>query len=369
MNASLRKRLGDVWLGADAHQRIRALQSSIASFLMLASAAALNFLAAAGIAPVAPVRWWTTLTLLTFGGFYIVIRSGLNLRFADPSLTLPQMSAAFIVSVAAYAITGAGRGAVIPMLMVILMFGMYSLRPRVVHLLALWMVLVIGATMALLAALKPAVYDPMVEIGHFITVGIILPIVALLAGNLSRLRDRLREQKIDLSKALAQIHDLATHDDMTGLVNRRHMQDVMTLEHQRCMRSGHAFCIAVIDLDHFKQINDTHGHAAGDDVLRAFAREALGAIRVSDVLARWGGEEFLLLMSDTRGSLARLGVERLRERAEAIRLVIGKAMLQITFSAGITEHRAGEPLSDTVARADQALYAAKAAGRNRVVLY
>ncbi|TMH28026.1 MAG: GGDEF domain-containing protein, partial [Betaproteobacteria bacterium] len=86
-------------------------------------------------------------------------------------------------------------------------------------------------------------------------------------------------------------------------------------------------------------------------------------------LARWGGEEFLLLMSDTRGSLARLGVERLRERAEAIRLVIGKAMLQITFSAGITEHRAGEPLSDTVARADQALYAAKAAGRNRVVLY
>src|SRR5207244_4253237 len=114
MNASLRKRLGDVWLGADAHQRIRALQSSIASFLM---------------------------------------------------------------------------------------FGMYSLRPRVVHLLALWMVLVIGATMALLATLNPAVYDPMVEIGHFITVGIILPIVALLAGNLSRLRERLREQKIDLSKA------------------------------------------------------------------------------------------------------------------------------------------------------------------------
>ena len=128
MNASLRKRLGDVWLGADAHQRIRALQSSIASFLMLASAAALNFLAAAGIAPVAPVRWWTALTLLTFGGFYIVIRSGLNLRFADPSLTLPQMSAAFIVSVAAYAITGAGRGAVIPMLMVILRVASSSVK-------------------------------------------------------------------------------------------------------------------------------------------------------------------------------------------------------------------------------------------------
>jgi len=369
MNAPLHRQIVDAWLGTDAHQRIRSLQTSIAALLMLASALALNFLAAVGIAPSAPVRWWSVATLLVFGSFYGLIRSRISLRFTDPSLTLPQMASAFIVSVVAYAIAGAGRGAVIPMLMVILMFGMYSLRPRVVHLIALCMVLVIGATMALLATLNPAVYDPMVEIGHFITVGIILPVVALLAGNLSRLRERLRRQKIDLSKALAQINDLATHDDMTGLVNRRHMQDVMTLEHQRCMRSGHAFCLALIDLDHFKQINDVHGHAAGDDVLRMFAREALGAIRVSDVLARWGGEEFLLMMSDTRGSLARLGVERLRERAEVLRLAVGTAMLQITFSAGVTEHRAGEPLSDTVARADQALYAAKAAGRNRVVLY
>jgi len=124
----------------------------------------------------------------------------------------------------------------------------------------------------------------------------------------------------------------------------------------------------MIDLDHFKRINDTRGHAAGDAVLRNFAAEARSAIRVSDVVARWGGEEFLLLMTDTRVGLGRLGVERLRERIAALRPLGMDDPLSISFSAGLTEHRAGEPVSETIARADQAVYAAKAQGRNRVVL-
>jgi diguanylate cyclase (GGDEF)-like protein len=362
-------RLSAWWLGSDAHQRIRVAQTSIAWFLMAVSALALNYLAWVGIASPRPVLLWSACVLLAFGGFYGAIRSGHSLRYADPSLTVPQMCVAFVGSVAAYAIAGAGRGAMIPILMVILMFGMYSLAPRTVHRLALLAVLLIGATMGLMALLKPAVYEPKIEVGHFLMVGAMLGVVATLAGQLSRLRERLRRQKIDLSNALDRIQDLATRDELTGLVNRRQMQEVMQLEHQRCMRSGHAFCIAVIDLDHFKQINDSYGHPVGDEVLRAFAREALAAIRISDVMARWGGEEFLLLMSDTRGTLARLGIERLRERCEAMRPRVGNLTLAVTLSAGVTEHRAGESLADTIARADQALYAAKAAGRNRVVLH
>jgi diguanylate cyclase (GGDEF)-like protein len=361
-------RLSAWWLGSDAHQRIRVAQTSIAWFLMAVSALALNYLAWVGIASPLPVQLWSACLLLAFGGFYGAIRSGHSLRYADPSLTVPQMCVAFVGSVAAYAIAGAGRGAVIPILMVILMFGMYSLTPRTVHRLALLAVLLIGATMGLMALLKPAVYEPKIEVGHFLMVGAMLGVVATLAGQLSRLRERLRRQKIDLSNALDRIQDLATRDELTGLVNRRHMHEMLQLEHQRCVRSGHAFCVAMIDLDHFKRVNDSHGHAAGDAVLRSFAAEARQAIRGSDLIARWGGEEFLLLMIDTRGPLARLGLERLRERVASLRIRFGEQTLLVSFSGGIAEHRAGEPLADTIARADQAVYAAKSAGRNKVVL-
>src|SRR5205809_3019628 len=130
-------RLSAWWLGSDAHQRIRVAQTSIAWFLMAVSALALNYLAWVGIASPRPVLLWSACVLLAFGGFYGAIRSGHSLRYADPSLTVPQMCVAFVGSVAAYAIAGAGRGAMIPILMVILMFGMYSLSPRTVHLLAL----------------------------------------------------------------------------------------------------------------------------------------------------------------------------------------------------------------------------------------
>jgi diguanylate cyclase (GGDEF)-like protein len=278
------------------------------------------------------------------------------------------MAVALLSSVWAYAIVGPGRGAVFPTPIVVLMFGMYSLRPRTVRRVAWFAVFAFGATMAAMALRKPAVYPPRIELVHFFVLSAMLLAVAMLAGQLSTLRERLRSQKAELAKALERIQDLATRDELTGLINRRYMQEVLQLEHQRCMRSGHPFCVVMIDLDHFKRINDTHGHAAGDEVLRAFSAEARAVIRISDVLSRWGGEEFLLLMTDTRAWLARQGVERLRERVAALRPAAGGTTLQVTFSAGLVEHRAGEAIDDTIARADQAVYAAKAQGRNRVVV-
>jgi len=134
------------------------------------------------------------------------------------------------------------------------------------------------------------------------------------------------------------------------------------------VRSGHTFCVALIDIDHFKQINDRFGHAAGDAVLRRFAREALAAVRVADMLARWGGEEFVLLLSDARLPLARGGVERVRQRIEALSILTEDPTLRVTVSAGLTEHIAGESVGDALDRADRALYEAKAQGRNRTVV-
>jgi diguanylate cyclase len=133
------------------------------------------------------------------------------------------------------------------------------------------------------------------------------------------------------------------------------------------VRSGRTFCVAMIDIDRFKRINDQYGHAAGDEVLRRLAREALGAIRVADVLARWGGDEFVLLLSDARLQLARGGVERVRQHIEAVSLLVGEPGLQVTISAGLSEHIAGEAVAAALARADAALYEAKEQGRNRTV--
>ncbi len=369
MNTFASSRRAAWLLTRDPSQRIRLLQTATATVLMCASALGLEYLVWAGFAPAVPSAWWTAATLLAFVGFFVFIRLGFNLHLSDPSLTVPQMVVALVCCVSAYALAGAGRGAVFPTPIVVMIFGMYSLHPKVVRRVGWFAVLLFGVTMAVLARTEPAVYDPLIELCHFFVLASMLLAVSLLAGQLSRLRQRLRTQKAELAQALVRIQDLATRDELTGLFNRRYMQEVLQLEHQRCVRSGHPFSIAMIDLDHFKQVNDSHGHPGGDAVLRAFAVEARHAIRISDVLARWGGEEFLLLLTDTRGPLGRRGVDRLRERVAALRIVFGETTLAVTFSAGLAEHRAGESLVDTIARADQAVYAAKAAGRNTVVLH
>jgi diguanylate cyclase (GGDEF)-like protein len=268
----------------------------------------------------------------------------------------------------AYAMAGPLRGASFSALVVILMFGMFQLRPRVVAQVGLYAVVLFGAVMALMAWRRPQVFAPAVELGHFLMLCVLLPVVSALAARLTQMRERSRRQRRELGEAVARIQELATRDELTGLINRRHMLELLEQERQRCVRSGRSFCLALIDVDDFKQVNDRWGHATGDEVLRNLAREALAVVRTSDVLARWGGEEFVLLLSDARLPLASGGVERLRLRIEAASLLETDPTLRITVSAGLTEHIAGEAVSDVLARADRALYQAKAEGRNRIVV-
>ena len=366
MNTRL-EALGDLLLTTDPHQRVRLARCALACALMVYSAAGMAYFVWTGMAPGWPVA---ALALVALGGmaaFYAVIRSGMNLRYADPSLTMAQMAFALAVGAVAYTLAGRGRGAVFPIMMVVLMFGLYSLSPRQVRRMSMLALGLFGGAMALMAVVSPQVYRAEVEFAHFLVIAIMLPAVSMLAGQLSTLRDRLRRQKAELQEALARIQELALRDELTGLANRRHMQALIDLERERCVRSGASFCIAVLDIDRFKRINDTHGHPVGDRVLRAFAREALATLRSADVLARWGGEEFLLMRPDPRLTRARLGVERLRTRVEALRVENGGEPLAFTLSAGVVEHLAGEPVADAIARADRALYQAKQQGRNKVV--
>jgi diguanylate cyclase len=358
----------DGLLTTDPVQRMRLAQAGLAMLLMSAGVLAMQYFVLVGVAPALAVNLWTAASLGGMAVFYGLIRSGWSRRLPDPSLTLPQMLYAIVSGAVAYALVGEGRGGVFPIVMVVIAFGLFRLRPREVSAVGLFAVAVFGLVMALMAWQRPEVYVPRVEFGHFLMLATMLPAMALLAARFSDLRQRLRRQKQDLSQAVARIQELATHDELTGLVNRRHMQALMEQEHRRCARSGQCFCVAVLDIDHFKSVNDLHGHAAGDEVLRVIAHELQSAMRLSDAVARWGGEEFVLVLSDTRAALARAGLERMRDRVARLRVVVPEGVVAVTLSAGLAEHHAGETVTQTLARADRALYDAKQQGRDRVAL-
>jgi len=361
-------RLLDTLLGTDPLQRARLAQTGLAMLLLASGVVSMAYFVWIGVASVLPVALWAVATLLGMAVFFALIRSGWSRRHAEPSLTVSQMVFALTSAAAAYALVGEGRGAVFPMVMVILMFGIFVASPGQVRWVSVYAVLLFGATMVVMALAQPVVYAPRIEAGHFLLIATMVPGVSLLAGRLARRRHRSRLQRAELTQALSRLREHATRDELTGLINRRHMQTVMEQEHKRCIRSGQTFCLAVMDIDNFKPVNEAHGYAVGDAVLRAVSEEALRHVRVSDVLSRWGGEEFALMMSDTRSALARGGLERLHEKVGALRILNGSAALGVTMSGGLAEHHAGETVVQTLERALHALQEAKAQGRNRVVV-
>jgi diguanylate cyclase (GGDEF)-like protein/PAS domain S-box-containing protein len=156
---------------------------------------------------------------------------------------------------------------------------------------------------------------------------------------------------------------LARTDPVTQLMNRRAAEEVLEREASRAQRFGSRISVALIDLDHFKQVNDRHGHAAGDEALRATAQVINAAMRGVDVAARWGGDELLAILPATGLEGARSFAERVRA---AVELLGPGVMHGATLSVGVAELQPGEDWSDAVRRADARLYEAKDAGRNRV---
>lgn len=156
-------------------------------------------------------------------------------------------------------------------------------------------------------------------------------------------------------------------DPLTGLQNRQAMQRDLAREWNRTRRSGLDCCIALGDLDHFKQINDTYGHPAGDRVLSASAERFLNNVRSYDAVYRYGGEEFLICLPGANLTTARHLLERLRKDLELTPVLMESGQcLSITGSFGVAQMRPGLSVEQTIERADQALYRAKHEGRNRI---
>jgi diguanylate cyclase (GGDEF)-like protein len=183
-------------------------------------------------------------------------------------------------------------------------------------------------------------------------------------------REEIRRFATELALTNRRLQEAALLDPLTGIPNRRYAMDRIQQEWSAAERGGRPLACMLIDVDHFKRINDTYGHDVGDRVLQSVSETLKLSARTQDVICRIGGEEFLVVCPDTDASAAGQCAERLRQAVGAKRIAVGNAMLELTISVGVAAMHAGMTSPDSMIKAaDQAVYAAKQAGRDRTCVY
>lgn len=300
---------------------------------------------------------------------YPLIRSGRTRAWQDPGLVAVQSIWASAGVVLAYAVVPGLRAGVLQILCLIQVFGFLSLRPRSALLTAGTAIVMLATMWITMAVQGDPGFNPTDEALKIGPTCFILALLAWQSRNFGRSRQRMLEEKQSLAHAIEKVRQITMHDVLTGLFNRQHLQSRIDTERDRAMRSGHGFSIVLIDLDHFKHVNDTHGHHVGDDVLVSFAAQAQAALRETDVVGRWGGEEFVVVMPETEpAQVGLIGLNRLTEALRHAEVSAHAPGLRVTFSAGVAAWHPGESTEQLMQRADRALYQAKAQGRNRAVV-
>lgn len=303
--------------------------------------------------------------------FLALFRSNWNLRFKDPSMTNAQIAVAILLITYLLAFAGPLRGSLIMIYANIMVFGIFQLSRRdfLIH---------SGLALACFGALITIEHyylaDPRsftLNLVEWFILACFLVGLSMTASYIRELRERLQQRHNTLQAhqetlrgMMGQLQNLATTDPLTGLANRRYF---LQEAHRRMtlMRPTQQLGIALIDLDHFKRINDLYGHAAGDQVLQGFAELGRATLRDHDLIARFGGEEFVLLLSNTNIETLHQCVERLRQRfAETVFDALPEGV-HCTFSAGLSLLQPEDDLEVCLNDADQALYLAKNSGRNR----
>ncbi|MBI5924823.1 MAG: GGDEF domain-containing protein [Aquabacterium sp.] len=309
----------------------------------------------------------TVYTVLSLGLIYLALHMGWAVRTQDPMLAFTQSSFSIALVAIGYALLDDLRSTALLWLCVIVVFDLWRLPRQQVRLaMALCLVLPMLAT-ASRHYWHPVPLNWFHELFTLLILAVVLPVLYAVSGQARAARSRHARQKQQMAETLERLHELSIRDGLTGLFNRRHMLSLLDDEARRSRRSGRPFTVALLDLDLFKRVNDVHGHAVGDQVLKAFAQIAQQVLPGSaDMLARWGGEEFLLLQAETSNDQALADLHRLREACHAHDWSPCAPGLSVTFSAGICQHARQDQVDHTLELADRALYAAKAEGRDRV---
>ena len=325
----------------------------------------------------AGLAWFLAFCLFVNCTFFVLIRSGWSKRFADPSMVTAQIGlAALLALVIGYHVAAQAMVITLMLYFTAFFFGVFSFSRR--QYLLLGALALVGYLVMLLckydAPLRSGL-DFRLEMLHFMVLAVVLLWMSLLGSYVARMRTKLVRKSVALASALARLEELASRDELTGLHNRRHLMEVMEQQEERARRHGEPFTLCILDIDHFKHINDSHGHGVGDEVLKGFSERIRTLLRRMDIVGhnhservfgRYGGEEFLLLLPYAESGSAIACVRRLHDAVHAAPFQTTVGPLEVTFSAGVADHRKGELIIDLINRADDALYRAKAAGRDRI---
>lgn len=353
-------------LPADSHQqlRIRRFLMSVAMYFLSGVPQAVALYN--GLSPGWVMLIWAVYAVVINLAFYLAFRFGFNLRFKDPSLTIAQMAAAIALVLFTQIYAGEARGAYLVVLLIIMVFGSYKLHTRQLLLMSLLTIFAYGLTLPLVREVEGGQFNLGVEAVLWCSFSIFLPFISVLGGSISQLRKKLVTSNAHLQEVLRQVTELATHDELTGVYNRRYLLEMLSHEKNRTDRGGAGFCVCMLDLDHFKRVNDTHGHQAGDTVLKSFAATIQPLLRSTDFFARYGGEEFLLFLPQTSIEMAQHCLKRIQEGLATTTYEGLPKGFRVTASIGVAQYHQQENIPGLIERADKALYKAKQNGRNRM---
>ncbi|MEW9897337.1 diguanylate cyclase [Chitinivorax sp. PXF-14] len=349
----------------DPKQALRISRFFMSVSMYVLSAIPVAFCAAVGLIPLWVAWVWGGLAVCVSTTFYTLFRLGINKRASDPSLTFAQIGVAIPLIMFCVIYGGAVRGAFLVTAFIALVFGCYKLARKQLVWLSVFAVAILTMAMPLIARVDGPSFNLPLEVAHYLVFATFLPFLSVLAGSISAMRRQLAEKNVQLAQALHTISEMATHDELTGLYNRRYIMEVLRHEKNRTDRGGGGFCVCILDIDHFKLINDTYGHSIGDEVLKTFASQTQSLLRSTDFFGRWGGEEFILMQPNTSLELGSICTERIRELLEHTHFPELGPDYVVTVSIGLVQYYLPESLNTTLERADHALYRAKRGGRNR----
>ena len=362
--------LADLVFGTDKRMRMRTRMCLLASIVYWVWAVASWFSIEHGMfVNVRGGQLIMALQVLEPFVIFPLVRSGISMRWADPGLVLVQTLSSFVLITFAYGINPDLRGALLQLMCMTQIFSMLRLKLHDIKIVCYGAIASLCGMWALCTALSVPEFDPAKEAVNVLMACFIVLLLSRTSHIFALVGMGMQREKKELATAVQEINRIIMHDTLTGLFNRRRMQELLEAEYARAHRTGHYCCIVLIDLDHFKRINDSHGHNVGDEVLVSFARVVQTVLRETDMVGRWGGEEFLVLMPATHPvQHAQMALNRLREVLQQETVSNAVPELRVTFSAGVISRHDGEGLDHALERADQALYRAKAEGRDRHVL-
>ena len=300
--------------------------------------------------------------------YFVLLKTGINQRFQDPDLTMPIIFWAVTSVMYTVSLTIEIRPLLLMFNLLVLVFAAFNLNRRQYIIVTLYGIVLYMGIIFYLEIFHPVEIDIKEESAVLVGYVLLTSALSSICYRISNLRKHLHQKNQKLAVAIKRIGAISMTDELTKIKNRRYILDI--LRHQALMaeRGQYFFSVCMLDIDHFKQVNDVYGHLVGDAALKALCHKVLAGLREIDYFARIGGEEFLFVLPLVDKEQAKYMADRIRVQVENANFDEVAPGLKMTISLGVSDYQSPEKIETTLSRIDSALYAAKRTGRNQVVV-